>query len=187
MKKCSQCGTIVSESSKTGDRCPRCGLTWQAERNVPFSAASKSKKNGCFLSLILLFIIIIIPAFLLTFSDHRLSYNSNQISSLWITLNNDSLSISLKKISSLSPEKRDKIINKASKDYINLINTTKGEDKIRIISFISCIDSSLKTNGLPIPFALTNKLIEIESDNDLMPQIHESAANTLNRIKKDTY
>lgn len=185
MKKCTQCGTIVSDNAKTGDRCPRCGLTWQFERNEPYTYAKQRKSSGCSWWVVLLIVALITAVILPIIIDSNDDSVSKKIAGQWLALNIDSINATKRKIMEFDSPKRLKIFNKACKEFARNIETVKGEEKIKLISLLTIIDSVFSSTSENLRLKNTDiylMLLNFSGNQDLTSEIRSSADSSLLKL-----
>jgi predicted RNA-binding Zn-ribbon protein involved in translation (DUF1610 family) len=183
MKRCSQCGKEVPDSAMVGQRCPRCGLTWQAERKDTYTYKKPKQKSGCTWWIIIIVILMAITMALPKMVKLKIPINENRVISQWLSMNIDSVVISKQLILHLTAAQRDSVFRHISVKYAKAIDNEAGQSKINLIVFTTRIDSVFSDPSLNFRFiypnAIYKKLIDISANPDLLQNIRKNADSTL--------
>jgi predicted RNA-binding Zn-ribbon protein involved in translation (DUF1610 family) len=183
MKRCSQCGKEVPDSAMVGQRCPRCGLTWQAERKDSYSYKKPKEKSGCTWWVIILIIIMAITTGLPYLVKSKIPINEDRIIDQWLSMNIDSVALSRQVIVKLKSPLCDSIFSKASKKYAREIEYENNQTRKKLISFVIQIDSVFSGGQLNFrvvyPNAMYKKLLDISSNPNLWQSSTQTADSTL--------
>jgi predicted RNA-binding Zn-ribbon protein involved in translation (DUF1610 family) len=186
MKRCSQCGKEVPDSAMVGQRCPRCGLTWQAERQDTYTYKKSKQKSGCTWWIIIIIILMAITLGLPKFVKSKIPIDENRVINQWLSMNIDSVAISKRLIVPLTAMQRDSVFRHISIKYARAIEENAGQSKINLINFTARIDSVFSDSSLKFRFiypnAIYRKLMDISANSDLLPEIRSAADSALRII-----
>lgn len=183
MKRCSQCGAEVPDTARVGDRCPRCKLTWQAERKDTYSYKRPKEKSGCGWWIAVLIIFMAISVGLPKLIRSKSIIIENRIITQWLSLNVDSVIVSKDLIMGLKSPQRDSVFKHVSVKYASAINEAGSQSRMNMMAFTTQIDSVFSDSLLNFRIlndnAIYRKLNEIYTNPDLLETIRKKADSTL--------
>jgi hypothetical protein len=183
MKRCSQCGNMVPDSAQVGQRCPRCGLTWQAERQDTYTYKKSREKSGCSWWVVILIVIMTITIGMPILIKSKRVIDENRIITQWLMLNLDSLTASKQLIMQIKSPQRDSVFKRISERYAGAIEREEGQYKSNLMMYSTRIDSVFSDSVLNFriiyPNAIYRKLLDISTNTDLLQTIRNKADSAL--------